>query len=138
MASAQVDNPSGARPWLVRLATTLAAWLAAFLMVMALFALVGDELESRPLAVRALAVSGVLVILMLNLVMPILGPAVARWFAPANEPSTTSATPNQARRSSPLTTTARIPEKMWRSICLPRSVSVFAHSRCPFARSDMF
>lgn len=74
---------SAPHSWLVRLATTLAAWLAAFLVVMALFSLLGDQLGSLPLAVRALAISGVLVTVMVNLVMPPLGRLIARWFGEA-------------------------------------------------------
>jgi antibiotic biosynthesis monooxygenase (ABM) superfamily enzyme len=58
---------------------TLGAWLAAFLVVLALLTFLGDELESLPLALRALLISGVLVSLMVNLVMPILNMAIARW-----------------------------------------------------------
>jgi antibiotic biosynthesis monooxygenase (ABM) superfamily enzyme len=50
--------------------TTLGAWLVAFLAVTALLALFGDELESLPLRFRALVISGLLVALMVNLVMP--------------------------------------------------------------------
>jgi antibiotic biosynthesis monooxygenase (ABM) superfamily enzyme len=62
-------------------ATTLGAWLVAFLVVMALLTLFGDELGSLPLALRALVISGLLVALMVNLVMPILSAALARWLA---------------------------------------------------------
>jgi antibiotic biosynthesis monooxygenase (ABM) superfamily enzyme len=61
-------------------ATTLGAWLVAFLVVLALLTVFGDELGSLPLALRALVISGVLVTLMVNLVMPGLGAAVA-WVA---------------------------------------------------------
>ena len=59
--------------------TTLGAWLVAFLVVLALLTLLGDELGSLPLALRALVISGLLVALMVNLVMPVLSIAVARW-----------------------------------------------------------
>jgi antibiotic biosynthesis monooxygenase (ABM) superfamily enzyme len=59
-------------------ATTLGAWLVAFGVVMALLSVFGDELASLSLAPRALLISGVLVALMVNLVMPVLGVAVAR------------------------------------------------------------
>jgi antibiotic biosynthesis monooxygenase (ABM) superfamily enzyme len=65
----------------VRLATSVIAWLVAFLVVTALLSLLGDQLASLPLAVRALAISGVLVALMGNLVMPLLARLVARWLA---------------------------------------------------------
>jgi antibiotic biosynthesis monooxygenase (ABM) superfamily enzyme len=61
--------------------TTLAAWLVAFLIVTAILTLFGDQLESLPLALRALVISGVLVALMTNLVMPVLSAAIARWTA---------------------------------------------------------
>jgi antibiotic biosynthesis monooxygenase (ABM) superfamily enzyme len=71
--------PSDARPWLVRLVTTLAAWLVAFVVASVLLTLFGDELQTLPLALRALLISGVLAALMANLVMPVLSAAVARW-----------------------------------------------------------
>jgi antibiotic biosynthesis monooxygenase (ABM) superfamily enzyme len=61
-----------------RLVMTLAAWLVAFLTVTALLELFGDELASLPLPVRALVISGVLVTLMANVVMPLLSSAIAR------------------------------------------------------------
>jgi antibiotic biosynthesis monooxygenase (ABM) superfamily enzyme len=63
----------------VRLTTTLAAWLVAWLVVVALLSVLGDQLGALPLALRALAVSGVLVALMANLVMPLLGRVAERW-----------------------------------------------------------
>jgi antibiotic biosynthesis monooxygenase (ABM) superfamily enzyme len=77
----QLDDPSRARPWLGPVATTLAAWLVAFLVVTALLTIFGDQLGSLPLGLRALVISGVLVALMVNLVMPVLSVAVARWEA---------------------------------------------------------
>ncbi len=61
-----------------RLATTLAAWLIAWALVVALLSLFGDELASLPLALRALAISGVLVVLMANVVMPLVSRVAAR------------------------------------------------------------
>jgi antibiotic biosynthesis monooxygenase (ABM) superfamily enzyme len=58
---------------------TLGAWIVAFVVVLALLTLLGDQLKSLPLALRALVISGVLVSLMANLVMPVLGAAIARW-----------------------------------------------------------
>jgi hypothetical protein len=60
-------------------ATTLGAWLVAFLVVTALLTLFGDQLASLPLPLRALVISGLLVGLMVNLVMPVLSAALARW-----------------------------------------------------------
>jgi antibiotic biosynthesis monooxygenase (ABM) superfamily enzyme len=79
MMRGQLDNPPRARRWPAAVATTLGAWLVAFLVVTALLSLFGDELGSLPLALRALLISGVLVALMVNLVMPLLSVAVARW-----------------------------------------------------------
>jgi antibiotic biosynthesis monooxygenase (ABM) superfamily enzyme len=53
----------------------------AFVVATALLTLFGDELGSLPLALRALVISGVLVALMVNLVMPVLSVAIARWGA---------------------------------------------------------
>jgi len=81
-----LDNPSPARPWLAAVANTLGAWLVAFVVVTALLSLFGDELGSLPLALRALVISGLLVALMVNLVMPVLSVAVARWLAGPPQP----------------------------------------------------
>jgi len=88
--------------WLLaRLAATLGAWLAAFLTVTALLTLFGDELKSLPLALRTLVISGVLVLLMANLAMPIVNRVVTRWLArTAPERSTErGSTRNRERRS---------------------------------------
>jgi antibiotic biosynthesis monooxygenase (ABM) superfamily enzyme len=71
---------------------TLGAWLVAFVVVLALLTALGDELESLPLALRAFVISGVLVTLMANLVMPVLNVAIARWL---------TGTPTGAARASP-------------------------------------
>jgi antibiotic biosynthesis monooxygenase (ABM) superfamily enzyme len=75
------DTPPRPQRWLARVVTTLAAWLAAFLLVTTLLTLFGDALSSLPLALRALVLSGVLVALMANLVMPALSAVIARWMA---------------------------------------------------------
>jgi antibiotic biosynthesis monooxygenase (ABM) superfamily enzyme len=62
-----------------RLVTTVLAWAIAFLTVLALLTLFGDQLSSLPLALRALVISGLLVFLMANLVMPVVSRAVNRW-----------------------------------------------------------
>jgi hypothetical protein len=77
--SKHVRDRGLARRRVAKVTMTLAAWLVAFAVVMALLTLLGDELESLPLALRALVISGVLVSLMANLVMPILSVAIARW-----------------------------------------------------------
>lgn len=53
-----------------RIAFVLLAWIAAFLIVTALFLVLGTRLTERPLAIRALIVSGVLVISMTQVVIP--------------------------------------------------------------------
>jgi antibiotic biosynthesis monooxygenase (ABM) superfamily enzyme len=73
-------RPLGRRS-LAMMLMTLGAWLVAFVVVLALLTLLGDELESLPLALRALVISGVLVALMANLVMPVLNVAIARWLS---------------------------------------------------------
>ncbi|MEU8306616.1 hypothetical protein AB0C84_23960 [Actinomadura sp. NPDC048955] len=62
-----------------RLAMTLAAWLVAFAVVMVLLALFGDLLAALPMAARAAVISGVLVTVMVNLVMPRLAAVIGRW-----------------------------------------------------------
>jgi antibiotic biosynthesis monooxygenase (ABM) superfamily enzyme len=85
-----------ARRRLALLLITLAAWLVAFLVVLALLTLLGDELKSLPLALRALVISGVVVSLMANLVMPVLNVAVAR--ALAGRPGAPPAAPLHSAR----------------------------------------
>ena len=63
---------------LARLATTLAAWLIAFSVVSTLLQLFGDQLAAMSPTLRALVISGTLVALMVNVVMPFLGPRIAR------------------------------------------------------------
>jgi antibiotic biosynthesis monooxygenase (ABM) superfamily enzyme len=60
-------------------ATTLGAWLIAFVVVTALLTVFGDVLKSLPLTLRALVISGVLVALMVNVVMPVFSTTVAHW-----------------------------------------------------------
>jgi antibiotic biosynthesis monooxygenase (ABM) superfamily enzyme len=57
---------------LTKIWMNLLSWLAAFLIVLGLFSLFGTQLAARSLPIRALIVSGVMVLLMLNLVVPIL------------------------------------------------------------------
>lgn len=63
-------NASRGLRWRARVATTLVAWLAAFLVVTVLQRLFADQLASLPPELRALVLSGVLVGLMANVVMP--------------------------------------------------------------------
>jgi antibiotic biosynthesis monooxygenase (ABM) superfamily enzyme len=83
MVDVELDEISHAPRWLAPVATTLGAWLVVFLVVTALLTVFGDELQSLPLALRALVISGVLVALMVNVVMPVLGAAVPRWLGRA-------------------------------------------------------
>jgi hypothetical protein len=80
------DNPRRPQRWLVAAVTTVTAWLVAFLVVMALLTLFREQLASLPVALRALVISGVLVTLMVNLVMPVLGGAVVRMLAGRTRP----------------------------------------------------
>jgi len=84
---------------LVRLVTTLAAWLVAYLIVFALLVTFGHELESLPPALDALVFTGVLVPVMGNLVMPVLGAAVARRLAGPRAHESTSAPDAEAASS---------------------------------------
>jgi antibiotic biosynthesis monooxygenase (ABM) superfamily enzyme len=72
---------------IVRLTTTLLAWLFAFLAVLTLLTVFGDEISSLPLALRALLISGLLVFLMANLVMPVLSRALGRWLIKPGRPA---------------------------------------------------
>jgi antibiotic biosynthesis monooxygenase (ABM) superfamily enzyme len=56
------------------------AWLAAFLIVIALFEAFGPELEDLPLALRALVISGVLVLSMTQVVIPLINRFLLRVF----------------------------------------------------------
>jgi antibiotic biosynthesis monooxygenase (ABM) superfamily enzyme len=81
------DAPLRARPWVIRLVTTLVAWSVAFVIVLALLELFGHTLESLPFALNALVFTGVLVPIMGNLVMPIVSGAVARRLNTADDSS---------------------------------------------------
>ncbi|MGI8911630.1 MAG: hypothetical protein ACR2JR_13930 [Rubrobacteraceae bacterium] len=54
----------------VKAALILLTWLAAFLIVMGLFVFFGEQLRLLPLPLRVLVLTGVLVILMSQVVMP--------------------------------------------------------------------
>jgi len=79
MASPQTDNPSRSRRWLAPVAMTMAAWLVAWLVVAGLLTFFGKQLGSLPIGLRALVMSGLLVALMVNLVMPAVSRAIARF-----------------------------------------------------------
>jgi hypothetical protein len=75
------DNSPVHRRLLAKVATTIAAWAVAFLVVTALLSLFGDQLAALPLAARALIMSGVLVTFMVNLAMPVVGVGIGRLLA---------------------------------------------------------
>ena len=84
----QSRNPALARRPVAMVLMTLGAWLVAFAVVLTLLTLLRHQLNSLPLALRALVISGVLVVLMVNLVMPFLNMAIARWLiGEATQPS---------------------------------------------------
>ena len=76
--SEDLRAPSRAQRIQVRLATTLAAWVVAYLIVLAMLVFFGHQLESLPPSLNALVFTGVLVPLMGNLVMPMVSVAVNR------------------------------------------------------------
>jgi antibiotic biosynthesis monooxygenase (ABM) superfamily enzyme len=55
-----------------RVTFLLLSWLAAFLIVMALFLVAGGTLTDLPLPLRALTISGVLVVSMTQLAIPLI------------------------------------------------------------------
>jgi antibiotic biosynthesis monooxygenase (ABM) superfamily enzyme len=55
-----------------RLVFLVLTWLSAFLIVMSLFLVIGDELRDMSLALRALTISGVLSVSMTQLVIPLI------------------------------------------------------------------
>lgn len=55
-----------------RLLTTLAAWLAAYLVVMAIYLVWGSGLAALPTWARALVLSGILATFMVNVAMPVI------------------------------------------------------------------
>jgi antibiotic biosynthesis monooxygenase (ABM) superfamily enzyme len=63
----------------------LLLWIAAYLILMALFTLFGEPLNGMPLALRVLIVSAVLVVVMSQLVIPIVARIVARYLARAHK-----------------------------------------------------
>jgi hypothetical protein len=69
-------------PRLARLARVLLTWSAAFLIVVALLSAFGQQLKAMSLQLRALTVSGVLVIAMNVLVMPTLSRLLSRFPGP--------------------------------------------------------
>jgi ABC-type uncharacterized transport system permease subunit len=79
------EPPDHGRRWPAQAVMTLAAWPVAFLTVLAISTAFGDQLAALPLALRALVLSGVLVALMVNLVMPVVGVAITRRLSPGQQ-----------------------------------------------------
>lgn len=72
-------TPSGLRRKIItQVVITLAAWLVAYLIVLALLLLAGKQLQSLPPALDALIFTGILVPIMGNVIMPLLSRRVAR------------------------------------------------------------
>src|SRR2546423_3680020 len=73
----------GGRPTLRRrlapVIITVVAWLAAFIVVWLVLTVFAAQLAVLPVAVRALLISGLLVAVMVNVVMPTLTARVNRW-----------------------------------------------------------
>lgn len=64
---------------MIRVITTLIGWAIAFAVVYTIFFFFGRELKSLPTAVVALIISGILVTIMGNFVMPFVGKKVAEY-----------------------------------------------------------
>jgi hypothetical protein len=62
-----------------KLVTTGMAWLVVYLLLLTLFSIFEDQLAALTLPVRLLVVSGVLVTVMANLVMPMVMRIVGAW-----------------------------------------------------------
>jgi Pyridoxamine 5'-phosphate oxidase len=73
--------------WIAQATMTAAAWLVAFTVVTTLLTLFRHQLGTLPLALRALVISGVLVALMANLVMPVLTAALGRPLRAEGQPA---------------------------------------------------
>jgi antibiotic biosynthesis monooxygenase (ABM) superfamily enzyme len=67
-----------------RVVTTLIAWLVAYLIVTIVFVAGGFWLAGAPMPVRLLVVSGVLVIVMVNVLMPAMSRLIGKLFGPRN------------------------------------------------------
>jgi antibiotic biosynthesis monooxygenase (ABM) superfamily enzyme len=105
-----IYKPARTRRLRAQVTMTLTAWAIAFLVVMAVFTVFDDEFESIPRPLRALVLSGVLVALMVNLVMPAISAGLSRRL-PA--PPVTDRRPGPANRRGDSHEHAR-PEKRFR------------------------
>jgi antibiotic biosynthesis monooxygenase (ABM) superfamily enzyme len=106
MTAGPMDKSAATPSWRVSLAMTFAAWMAAFAIVTALPSIFSHQLAALPLAVRALVISGVVVIAMTRLVQPALNAAAHRWAAAprrqdSNAPHTDAALTQPTRRQGP-------------------------------------
>ena len=75
---ADIAKPAGPRRWRAQAALTVAAWPIAFLVVIAVSTVFDNAFASLPRPLRALVLSGVVVAVMVNLVMPTIGAGLAR------------------------------------------------------------
>ena len=75
------DGSTRGRSFTRRVTTTLVAWIAAYAVVTVVVAVGGSALAGAPRAVQTLVVSGTLVVVMVNLVMPAVGGLLGRLFA---------------------------------------------------------
>ena len=82
---APMDKHAATPEWRVKLLMTLAAWLVAFAIVTTLLSIFGRQLAALPLAVRALVMSGVLVIVMTRIALPAFETAARRLGAGPNQ-----------------------------------------------------
>jgi antibiotic biosynthesis monooxygenase (ABM) superfamily enzyme len=87
------------RQRLVPVAMTIGAWLVAWGVVSALLTFFGHELGTLPIWLRALVMSGVLVALMVNLVMPVLSDALRAWIRRAPRTPAPELTPEAEGRA---------------------------------------
>jgi antibiotic biosynthesis monooxygenase (ABM) superfamily enzyme len=69
-----------------QLARFLLGWLAAFAIVVTLFSAFGRQLEAMSLQVRALTMSGVLVVAMNFFIMPTVTRLLSRFLRPPTVP----------------------------------------------------
>ena len=81
MSAQLTHRPPARRRFAVRAATTVAAWLIAYGLVLAVLEVGGRDLAALPIGLRAAITSGVLVTAMTTVIMPALSAAARRWLA---------------------------------------------------------
>nr|WP_296065342.1 hypothetical protein [uncultured Actinoplanes sp.] len=86
------SRPSRAAQLARRVTTTLLAWIAAYAVVNVVVLLGGPALAATSSAVRTLVISGTLVILMINVLMPVIVGVVGRLFDPKAFPRAATTT----------------------------------------------